>query len=451
MLDVEDEKISSQKRAIIWDQYQILKEGEKASCNHCKNTRIKKKCQSKNPGFEIFWNIPTITCGNETDKEIPLSPYGIVANEKQDFFGSKINIFYLNRGLWPHYEKNDMLTEVNGGIPQRGDIEKHLNFFAGSVNKSIPDPSFHGLAVIDFEEYLPSLSLLSGDLKDYYKQKSLEFATEKHPEIKDSNKLNTISVNLFNKAARLFFESTLKLGIQMRPNAKWGYYGFPYCYRGQLDNLNCTDSMVAMNNKNLWLYEASSALFPTIYLSNKPFPRAIDAGIWIHKVYQEVNRLRSKLVDKYLPAYPYFRFEYQAEEGEKYEKYLQMKDLRFSFKQALDMGMDGMIIWASSKNLSAKCSNISHYVRDYLGPISNISKHFAKICKKVLVCCNNSIATSDQNSSLVNYQPRESKCVKIDSENIDYIKEILNSTDDINLTYPQSYDKIKTEYQCATY
>ncbi|CAK9303253.1 unnamed protein product [Gordionus sp. m RMFG-2023] len=438
-----------------------------------------------NAGFKTFWNIPTDVCRDKLGVEIPLSTYGIIANEEQKFFGSKISIFYLREGLWPHYKNSDArankrvtsgkiiskeilfgendndtlseLIEINGGIPQRGDLETHLKSFAESVRKLIPDSGFDGMAVIDFEEYTLSLKVLEGKLRDVYKQKSMEFAKEQNPDVTDVKELKDISAKLFNSAARLFFESTLKLGIQMRPNAKWGYYGFPYCYKNELDNLKCCERMSTMNDENLWLYEASTALFPAIYIYNKPLPRPMDPGIWIHKIYNEVNRLRDKVKSKYLPVYPYFRFEYPAEEGQKYEPYLEIKDLKFSYKQALDMGMDGMIIWASSKRLEDKCQNISQYLKDYLGPMSRISKLFAKNCQSLM--CHNPVANAKsesgtydsykgRNSHSFRYEPVEGKCVKIDFDNLNYIHKILHSTDHINSTYPKRPDKIKSQYKC---
>ncbi|XP_065321263.1 uncharacterized protein LOC135928735 [Gordionus sp. m RMFG-2023] len=71
-----EEKISSQKRAIIWDQYQILKDREKAACNHCKKKeQLVKEIISKNKSQINFssdiWTSPTqFPTSNQLDCEI---------------------------------------------------------------------------------------------------------------------------------------------------------------------------------------------------------------------------------------------------------------------------------------------------------------------------------------------------------------------------------------------
>ncbi|CAK9303247.1 unnamed protein product [Gordionus sp. m RMFG-2023] len=452
------------------DLNDVLEKSDKPIRSISKRDTRQLKEENYNTGFNTFWNIPTNLCREKMGIELPLSSYGIIANEEQKFFGSKINIFYLNNGLWPHYEEGDPsskiapnilflnelnnqeshLLEINHGIPQIGNLDNHLSLFRKSVENIIPDPNYDGLAVIDFEEYQPSLKVTEGKFRDVYKQKSYEYALQRFPGRENDPELKEISENLFNSAARLFFESTLKLGIQMRPNAKWGYYGFPYCYRIELGILDCSERMSTMNNENMWLYEASTALFPSIYLYNKPLPEPIDTGIWIHKIFREVNRLRNKLRYKHLPTFPYFRFEYPAEEGERYEKYLQVKDLKFSYKQALEMGMNGMIIWASSQRLVDKCLNISQYLKNYLGPISNMSKVFAEVCRNT-ICRKNPLQSpmfGNYATRSLNNQANEDRCVKIDSENMEYIYNILKTSHYLD-SYPERYEDIESQYRCV--
>lgn len=37
----------------------------------------------------------------------------------------------------------------------------------------------------------------------------------------------------FEKAGRKFMENSIDLARKMRPRAKWGYYGLPYCFNGK--------------------------------------------------------------------------------------------------------------------------------------------------------------------------------------------------------------------------
>lgn len=43
---------------------------------------------------------------------------------------------------------------------------------------------------------------------------------------------------------------TIQLGKRLRPNAKWGFYGFPYCNAnvGMKTELECNEVFRTMNN-----------------------------------------------------------------------------------------------------------------------------------------------------------------------------------------------------------
>jgi len=55
----------------------------------------------------------------------------------------------------------------------------------------------------------------------------------------------------FQKAARDFLLSTLKLLKQMRPSGQWGYYTFPYCFNYTPKNMqpNCPVQVQHENNE----------------------------------------------------------------------------------------------------------------------------------------------------------------------------------------------------------
>ena len=62
-----------------------------------------------------------------------------------------INIFYSHvTGHWPYYLNGE---EVNGGIPQLGNLSLHLEKFRERVEIMIPDEKFNGLAIIDWERW----------------------------------------------------------------------------------------------------------------------------------------------------------------------------------------------------------------------------------------------------------------------------------------------------------
>ena len=57
-----------------------------------------------------------------------------------------MNIFYSkHNGYWPYYANG---KPVNGGIPQLGNLTKHLELFLSNVSSMIVDPEYDGLDAV---------------------------------------------------------------------------------------------------------------------------------------------------------------------------------------------------------------------------------------------------------------------------------------------------------------
>ena len=94
------------------------------------------------PSFRVFWNSPSQNCP-KLGVDLELAKYGIEANENQSWNGSVVNILYSNViATWPYYDANE--NAVNGGIPQLGDLDRHLDSVKRTVSKMIPDKNFDG-------------------------------------------------------------------------------------------------------------------------------------------------------------------------------------------------------------------------------------------------------------------------------------------------------------------
>lgn len=53
----------------------------------------------------------------------------------------------------------------------------------------------------------------------------------------------------FEAAAKVFFLRSLELAQQIRPNGRWGYYAFPYCFNSNDDNFDCSDNLRSQNSQ----------------------------------------------------------------------------------------------------------------------------------------------------------------------------------------------------------
>ncbi|XP_038217940.1 uncharacterized protein LOC119836629 [Zerene cesonia] len=96
--------------------------------------------------FRVYWNVPTMQCKS---KRIPFDnlheKYGIIQNKDDSFLGESIAILY-DPGLFPALFKNESSGKFkfrNGGVPQEGALELHLDAFKSAVSQSIPDPDFN--------------------------------------------------------------------------------------------------------------------------------------------------------------------------------------------------------------------------------------------------------------------------------------------------------------------
>lgn len=91
--------------------------------------------------FKVYWNVPTFQCSS---KKIYfhnlLKNFSIIHNDNDQFDENKITILY-NPGLFPKLNGNET---INGGVPQKGDLNKHLHMFRQDINKKIPNTNFSG-------------------------------------------------------------------------------------------------------------------------------------------------------------------------------------------------------------------------------------------------------------------------------------------------------------------
>lgn len=77
----------------------------------------------------------------------------------------------------------------------------HLEKLRNDINNAIPDSTFSGLAIIDFEEWRP-LWETNYDSKKIYQEHSIKHVKHRNPDIDDAS-AEQIAIDEFNTAARL--------------------------------------------------------------------------------------------------------------------------------------------------------------------------------------------------------------------------------------------------------
>lgn len=89
--------------------------------------------------FVVQWNAPTFMC-HKYGIFFNLSQYNIVQNVNDEFVGDKMVIIY-DPGFFPILQNG---KRRNGGVPQEGNLTKHLYFLRKDIDLKVPDPDFKG-------------------------------------------------------------------------------------------------------------------------------------------------------------------------------------------------------------------------------------------------------------------------------------------------------------------
>lgn len=95
---------------------------------------------------------------------------------------------------------------------------------------------FLGIGVIDFESWRPVFRQNFGTLTPY-KELSYEIEKQLHP-FWPNIFIEKEAQRRFELYGKIFMEETLIYAKQLRPNATWGYYAYPYCFNMSPNNMN---------------------------------------------------------------------------------------------------------------------------------------------------------------------------------------------------------------------
>ena len=258
--------------------------------------------------FIVVWNGPLNHC---RDVPLDMSVFQAVTTPalKADQF---LSLFYrAHMGLCP-YTDYKTGTEYNGGIPQMGNLRASVAKSRAEVSEYIPESS-PGLGVVDWEDWRPLYDRNWGT-KRIYQKLSIGYAQQHDPSL-TLEQAEVEAKKQFESAARNFMEGTVKLAISERPEYLWGFYLFPNCYNYGADEPGytgeCPEIAQQRNDELLWLWEASTALFPSAYLSTA-LSGDHSAALFVRNQVQEALRVsalpkRPYTAPVYLYARPLFR------------------------------------------------------------------------------------------------------------------------------------------------
>ncbi|XP_054548589.1 hyaluronidase PH-20-like isoform X2 [Talpa occidentalis] len=333
-----------------------------------------------NASFLWAWNAPTHNCV-KFNITIDLSLFSLSGNPGLNRPGQGVTIFYKDKlGYYPCVHKG---KNVNGGIPQLACLQNHLDKARKDICGSF-GPNDVGLAVIDWEEWRPLWDRNWG-AKVIYKTQSIDLAHQNNTTL-TFQKAGLVAKAEFEKAGRNFMLETLKLGQLLRPKYLWGYYLFPDCYnhnytKDRAYNGSCPDKEKERNNLLHWLWNESTALFPSVYL-NTGINGSNTALFARNRVLEALRVSKVRNNTDPLPVFVYLRLVFT----DNFTTFLCKDDLVHTIGESVALGASGMVIWGST-NLTRNetdCTNLANYMKNTLNPyIINVTLA-AKMCSQVL-------------------------------------------------------------------
>ncbi|ESP03311.1 hypothetical protein LOTGIDRAFT_83086, partial [Lottia gigantea] len=321
--------------------------------------------------FSVFWNVPSFVCESRTPFNFTGS--GITHNAKDAFIGDEDAIFY-NLGLFPHLGN----PNVNGGIPQLGDLAKHLIMVESNVLKLLPNPMFHGAGIIDMESWRPIWVTNFSSLRKY-QSASINLVKQQHPSWTNKTQINSEAEKQFETSARSFMLRSIEKVRQLRPQGYYGYYGYPRCW-GRPTGLDktCPIGITSQINDKLgWLFSASNALYPRIYFN--PVANSQDSiHNDIRRILNETARVQAKFSGLDAPILPYAVFQSGLH-------FFNETDLDLAIREPADMGAAGVVFWGSSSmfHIPNECAKMNDYIQHVLGPYIIKTEKFFQNCTQV--------------------------------------------------------------------
>ncbi|XP_045161099.2 hyaluronidase-1-like isoform X2 [Mercenaria mercenaria] len=270
--------------------------------------------------FVSVWNAPSAICESKFGVQLDLSYFDIVANHNETFEGEEIVIFYgSSLGLLPSIDAHGKF--IHGGLPQLANITAHLAKVARDVEHYMPSVDFTGLAVIDWESWRPIFA------RDNY-----------------------------NQGMRRYIQASENLVRKLHPD--WS--------KKKIENEARKEFETAARLS--WLFEASTSLYPSIYLTESGTPT--DRYKHVYGQLKEALRVKKKYGGKYLPIAPYSKFRHDT------GKFYSQADLNNTILQAAEAGLNAIVLWGSlaSFRSARDCEQTRAYLDSTLGPfIKNVT------------------------------------------------------------------------------
>ncbi|XP_054985118.1 hyaluronidase PH-20-like [Sorex araneus] len=333
--------------------------------------------------YVLAWNGPDDVCFEDYNVSVDVRLFSLIGNPRFAVKGQNVTLLYVdNIGVFPYI---NLVTkqEIHGAIPQLGNLVAHLEKTEYDIIRLFPEDKL-GLAVIDLEEWKPIWIRNRGN-RMVYRNKSIELVKKAHPTFPEAD-VEAIAKRIFEDAARDYMLKTLQLAQTIRPKYYWGFHNYPDCfnnnYRNDPYNGSCPEIEKKRNNELDWLWNGTTALYPSIYL-NTALRDSQKAALYSRNRVNEalrVSKVRNR--DNPLPVFVYMRSVYTDDRTQ----FLSETDLVHTIGETLALGASGIVIWGSYTIAQSEvaCRNLKTFERETLSPYLINVTLAAKICHQAL-------------------------------------------------------------------
>ncbi|XP_054985071.1 hyaluronidase PH-20-like [Sorex araneus] len=336
-----------------------------------------------NTTYVLAWNGPNDVCFYKYKISVDVSIFSLIGNPRFGVTGQNVTLLYVdNIGEFPYL---NLVTkeEKYGVIPQSGDLNAHLQKAESDIIRHFPEDRL-GLAVIDLEEWKPIWIRNRGD-RMAYRKKSIDLVKKVHPTFTEAD-AEIVAKKKFEYAAKNYMLKTLQLAQRLRPKNYWGYHNFPDCYnyyyRDDPYSGSCPEIEKKRNNELDWLWNETTALYPSIYLSSI-LRDSQKAALYSRNRINEalrISKVRNR--DNPLPVFVYMRSVYMDNST----LFLSETDLVHTIGETLALGASGIVIWGSYAiaQTEVACRNLKTFERETLSPYLINVTLAAKMCHQAL-------------------------------------------------------------------